>query len=94
MIGNYNDKTNFSHKVLLTDRQISKVCKTELSKIVQSRGFLDRLLAPLLKTGLPLIKNIFMPLTKNILILLGLWAAASAADTGIHKKIIGLETTT
>ena len=72
MIGNYNDKTNFSHKVLLTDRQISKVCKTELSKIVQSRGFLDRLLAPLLKTGLPLIKNIFMPLTKNILILLGL----------------------
>ena len=72
MIGNYNGKTNFSHKVLLTDRQISKVCKTELSKIVQSRGFLDRLLAPLLKTGLPLIKNIFMPLTKNILILLGL----------------------
>ena len=94
MIGNYNDKTNFSHKVLLTDRQISKVCKTKLSKIVQSRGFLDRLLAPLLKTGLPLMKNIFMPLTKNILILLGLWAAASAADTGIHKKILGLETTT
>ena len=30
--------------------------KTQLSKMIQSGGFLGRLLGPLLKTGLPLIK--------------------------------------
>ena len=29
------------------------------------------------------------PLAKSVLILLGLTAAASAADSGIHKKILG-----
>ena len=43
----------------------------------------------MLKTGLPLIKNVIEPLAKSILIPLGLTAAASAADTGIHKKILG-----
>ena len=57
--------------------------------MIQSGGFLRRLLRPLLKTGLPLIKNIIKPLAKSVLILLGLTAAASAADTGIHKKILG-----
>ena len=52
----------------------------------QSGGFLGRLLGPLLKTGLPLIKNVMKPLAKSILIPLGLTAAASAADAGIHKK--------
>ena len=52
----------------------------------QSGGFLARLLGPLLKTGLLSIKNIIKPLTKNVLIPLGLTAAASAADAGIHKK--------
>ena len=52
----------------------------------QSGGFLARLLGPLLKTGLLLIKNIIKPLAKNVLIPLGLTAAASAADAGIHKK--------
>ena len=37
-------------------------------------------LRPLLKTGLPLMKNIIKPLTKSVLIPLGLTAAASAAD--------------
>ena len=44
---------------------------------------------PLLKTGLPLIKNVIKPLAKSVLIPLGLTAAASAADAGIHKKILG-----
>ena len=57
--------------------------------MIQSGGFLGRLLGPLLKTGLPLIKNVIKPLAKSVLIPLGLAAAASAADAGIHKKILG-----
>ena len=60
--------------------------KTQLSKIIQSGGFLGRLLSPLLKIGLPLIKNVLKPLAKIILIPLGLTAAALPTDTGIHKK--------
>ena len=52
------------------------------------------MLGPLLKTGLPLIKNVIKPLAKSVLIPLGLTAAASAADAGIHKKILGSRTTT
>ena len=62
--------------------------------MIQSGGFLGRLLGPLLKTGLPLIKNIIKPLAKTFLIPLGLTAAASAADAGIHKKILGSGNTT
>ena len=61
----------------------------QLSKVIQSGGFLSRLLGPLLKTGLRLIKNVIKPLAKSVLIPLGLTAAASAADAGIHKKILG-----
>ena len=57
--------------------------------MTQSGGFLNRLLDPLLKTGLPLIKNVIKSLAESILIPLGLTAAASAADAGIHKKILG-----
>ena len=64
--------------------------KTQLSKMIQSRGFLGKLLGPLLKTGLPLIKNVITPLAKSILIPLGL----TAADAGIHKKILGSGNTT
>ena len=61
-----------------TDLKLSKV---QISKINQSGGFLGRLLGPLLKTGLPLIKNVINPLAKSVLIPLGLTAgAASAAD--------------
>ena len=57
--------------------------------MIQSRGFLGRLLDPLLKTGLPLIENVTKPLAEDVLIPLGLTAVASAADAGIHKKILG-----
>ena len=100
MIGKPSDETNFPHKLLLTNTQIAnlrkalanksstdiKLSKTQLSKMIQSGGFLGRLLGPLLKTGLPLIKNVIKPLTKNVLIPLGLTAVASAADAGIQKK--------
>ena len=65
-----DNETNFPHNLLLTNRQVSnprkasanhlsadiKLSKTQLSKMIQSGGFLGRLLGPLLKTGLPLIK--------------------------------------
>ena len=108
MIGDSNDEANFPHELLLTDRQVSsirkafsnnssvdiKFSKTQLSKMIQSGGFLGKLLGPLLKTGLPLIKNVIKPLAKSVLISLGLTAAASAADAGIHKKVLGSGNTT
>ena len=98
MIG--DNKTNFPHKLLLTNRQVANICKafanhssadiklskTQLSKMIQSGGFLGRLLGPILKTGLPLIKNVIKPLAKSVLIPLGLTAAVSPADARIHKK--------
>ena len=56
--------------------------------MIQSGQFLGRLLCPLLKTGLLLIKNVIKPLTKTVLIPLGLTAVGSATDTGIHKKLL------
>ena len=61
--------------------------------MIQSGGFLGKLIGPLLKTRLPLIKNVITPLPKSVLIPLGL-TAASAADGGIHKKILGSGNTT
>ena len=95
-----DDETNFLHKFLLTNRQLSnlrkafanksstdiKVSKTQISKMIQSGDSLGKLLGPLLKTGLPLIKNVIKPLAKSVLIPLGLTAAASAADSETHKK--------
>ena len=103
MIGNSDDETNFPHKLLLTNRQVAnlrkafanytstdiKLSKTQLSKMMQSGGFLSGLLGPLLKTGLPLLKSVIQPLAKSVLIPLELTASASAADAGIHKKILG-----
>ena len=63
-----------------------KLSKSQLSKMIQSGGYLGRLLGPLLQTGLLLIKNVIKPLPKSVLIPLGLTAAASAADAGMHKK--------
>ena len=57
--------------------------------MIKSGGFLGRLLGPLLKTGLPLMKSAIQPLAKSVLIPLELTAPASAADAGIHKKIVG-----
>ena len=57
--------------------------------MIQSGGFLGRLLVPLLKPGLPLMKSVIKPVAKSVLIPLGLTVAALAADAGIHKKILG-----
>ena len=65
-----------------------------MHKIEQSGGFLGRLLVPLLKTGLPLMKNVLKLLAKSFLISLGLTAAVSATDAAIHKKLFGSRTTT
>ena len=101
-VGDSNDKNNFPHKLLLTNTQVSKLCKafennssgnmqlskTQLHKIVQSRGFLGRLLGPsLLKTELPLIINIFKSLAKSVLIPIRLMVAESATDTAINKEM-------
>ena len=102
MIGDSNDKSNFPHELLLIDRQVSsirkafsnnssvdiKLSKAQLSKMIQSGGYLGKLHGPLLKTGLLLMKSVITPVDKSVLIPLGLAAAASAADAGIHKKNI------
>ena len=66
-----------------------KVSKTQLHKIRQSGGYLGRIIGPLLKTGLPLMKNVLKPLAKSVLIPLELTAAVSATDASLHKKIFG-----
>ena len=95
-----DNEENVPHKLLLTNRQVANLCKafanhlstdiklskTQLSKMIQSGGFFRGLLGPLLKTGLPLIKNLIKLLAKSVLISLGLTAETSAADKGIHKK--------
>ena len=71
-----DDQANFPHKLLLTNRQVTnlsktfannsstdiKLPKTQLSKTMQVGGFLGRLLDPLLKTGLSIMKNVIKPL--------------------------------
>ena len=71
-----NDENSFWHKLLLTNTQVSKLLKvfaniysvniklskTRLHETEKSGGFLDRLLEPLLKPGLPLMKNLLKPL--------------------------------
>ena len=97
VIGNSDDNTNFPHELLLTNRQVAnlrkafanrtstdiKLSKTQLSKMIQSGGFLGRGLGPLLRTGLPLMKSVIKPLAKTVLVVSGLNAAA-ATDAGIH----------
>ena len=95
-IGNYNREINFPYKLLLSDKQVSKVCKafrnnlsvniksskTQLSKIIQSSRFLE----PVLKIDLPVMEKKLKPLTESILITLALTAGATSEDAGIHKK--------
>ena len=102
MIGNSDDETNFPHKLLLTNRQVAnlrkafanflsadiKLSKTQLSKMIQSGGFLN-FARSLTKIALPFFKNSAKPLIKKFLLPLGLTTAASAADARIHKKILG-----
>ena len=63
-----------------------------MHKIEQSGVFLGRLLGPLQKTGLPLMKNLLKPLAKSVSIPWGL--TASATDAAIQKKIFGSGMTT
>ena len=58
-------------------------------KIGKSGGLFGRLLGPLLKTGLPLIKNVLKSLVENVLIPVELTAAASATDVATNKKMSG-----
>ena len=95
MIGNSDDEVNFSHKLLLTNRQVAnirkalanhtstdiKLSKAQLTKM-QKGGFL-RFLAPLLKSGLPLLKSLIKPLG-----ILSLITATSATDAAINKKYL------
>ena len=104
MVGNSNDNTNFPHELLLTNRQVEnirkafanhlstdiKLPKTQLSKMIQSGGFLGNLLS---KLAAPLMK-VAMPLAKNVLALLGLTAGMFAIDGSIKKKILGSGATT
>ena len=96
MIDNSDDEANFPHKLFLTNRQVAnirkafanhkssdiKLSKAQLTKMEKGR-FL-RFLAPLLKSGLPLLKSVIKPLG-----MLGLTAAASATDAAINKKKLG-----
>ena len=92
---------NLPHELLLTTRQKTKLrnafndnmstdlklSKAQISKIIQSGGFLGSLLSklagPLMKVAIPLAKNVLAPL--------GITAAASAIDAGIQKKYMVLE---
>ena len=94
---------NLPHKLFLTARQTTKLrnaiennmspdinfFKAQISKIIQSGGFLGKILDSSLKTGLPLLKSVIKPLG-----LVGLTAASSAIDAGAQKKIYGSGTTT
>ena len=95
MIGDSNDNTNFPHELLLTNRQVANICKafanhssidiklskTQLSKMIQSRGFLGNLLG---KLASPLMK-VAVQLAKNVLAPLGISAAMTAFDGSIKK---------
>ena len=62
----------------------TKLSKAQIKKIIQSAGFLGSLLSkiagPLMKVGMPLVKNALTPL--------GLTAAMSAIDGSIEKKFM------
>ena len=77
---------NAIENIMLTDIKLSKA---QISKIIQSGRFLGKILGPLLKTGLPLLKSFIKPLG-----LLGLTAASSAIDAGVQKNKYGSGTTT
>ena len=97
-IKNFN-KDELLHGLLLTTRQNTKLrnainnnlatdtklSKAQIKKIIQSGGFLGKLLS---KLAGPLMK-VAMPLAKNVLAPLGLTAAMSTIDGSIQKKING-----
>ena len=92
------DGNNLPHELLLTTRQKTKIrnafnnnmstdlklSKAQITKIIQSEGFLGSLLS---KLAVPLMK-VAIPLVKNVLAPLGITAAASAIDAGIKKNMV------
>ena len=88
---------NLPRELLLTTRQTTKLrnaiennmltdikfSKAQISKIIQSGGFLGSLLSKIAGS----LMKVAVPLAKNILAPLGITAAASAIDAGIQKKI-------
>ena len=94
---------NLPNELLLATRQTTKLrnaiinnletniklSKAQISKIIQSGGFLDKIIGPLLKSRLPLLKSVIKPPG-----LLSFTAASSAIDAGVQKKIYGSGTTT
>ena len=102
-VGESNDETNYVHKLLLINTQVSKIrkafpnelsaiikfSKLQLSRMIQLGVFLSRLLVLLLKTGLPVIGNVRKPLAESILVLLELTVAVPATDADIYKRISG-----
>ena len=97
--------SNNENILLLTNTQVSKPrkafamgwsanMKLTVGKIGQSGGFQVRLLGLLSKAGVPLMKNVFQPLAKSVLIPLRLTAATSATDAVIHKKMFESDTIT
>ena len=99
MVSNSDDNTNFPHALLLTNSQVAnirkafakntstdiKLSRTQLSKMIQSGGFLGNLLG---KLAGPLMR-VAMPLAKNVLAPLGISAAMSAIDGSIKRKMLG-----
>ena len=92
------------HELLLTTRQKTKLrnafnnnmstdltlSKAQISKIIQSGGFLglflSKLADPLMRVAIPIVKNVLAPL--------GITAAVSVIGAGIQKKIHGSGETT
>ena len=60
--------------------------KEAAEKVVnQKRGYLGSVMG----VGLPVIKIVLIPLSKNFLLILGLTAAAAPTNASIQKKIYG-----
>ena len=103
LIAGSNDWTDFSHKLLLTGRQVQrfyrafannssaeiKLWKNQPPKIVLLEKFPGRLFGPLLKTGVPLMENVVKPLAKSDLIQSRLTAAASGQKGGFLSMLLG-----
>ena len=97
-VGESSEETNFIHKLLL-NTQVSKICKafangtlanikfskTQLSKMIQSEGFLCKRIEPLLKTGLHLIMYL-KPLAKGVLIPLVIKGVSETVENKITKR--------
>ena len=99
-LGNKNvNKEDLPHELLLTTRQSTKLhnainnnlatdiklSKAQIKKLLQSGGFLGKLLSklagPLMQVALPLAKDVLAPL--------GLTVGMSAIDGSIQEKIYG-----